>query len=261
MIENEMTAAAVRQLALDYACRTEDFTAKKNTVSVSKRLPGRRAFNDGDKADFFKMATFGGGAVASVSAEILAFTKDLFEKFDGKESAELFGGASVYLLNKKLADYGKTLGACKIYFLPKTPYKHTPRNGYIVKVCGEPEIRSELYKHKGFENALTYRSDGERRDKIAVCVFNGGTVAGMAGASNDSERFWQIGIDVKAEYRRKGLAADLVAALTREVFSRGAVPYYGTWAGNIASQRLALKCGYEPAWTEVEAVDADTVLP
>ena len=89
----------------------------------------------------------------------------------------------------------------------------------------------------------------------AVCAFNGSSIAGMAGASNDSQRFWQIGIDVRPEYRGKGLAADLVCSLTKEVFSLGAIPYYGTWAGNIASQNTALKCGYYPAWTEVIAFE------
>jgi predicted GNAT family acetyltransferase len=70
----------------------------------------------------------------------------------------------------------------------------------------------------------------------------------MAGASNDCAMMWQIGMDVLPGYRNKGLAAYLVNWLTLEVINRGYIPYYGTAASNIASQRVAHRAGYCPAW-------------
>jgi len=74
-------------------------------------------------------------------------------------------------------------------------------------------------------------------------------IIGMAGASADCEMMWQIGIDVLPDYRSKGLATALVARLAREILLRDKVPYYGTATGNIASQRVAYRAGFKPAWT------------
>ena len=59
---------------------------------------------------------------------------------------------------------------------------------------------------------------------------------------------WQIGMDILPEYRNNGLAAYLVNWLTLEILNREVVPYYGTASSNIASQRVAHRAGYLPAW-------------
>jgi RimJ/RimL family protein N-acetyltransferase len=252
MRTNELIEAAAYQLAHDYACAPGDFFADRGRVTAAKCLPGRRMFKK--EADFFKMASLGGCVVASVSAKMMTFTEELLSLFEKDEPSRLFQPAQLYLINKKLGEFGMTIGVNSVFYLPKTPYKFAARSGFNIRVFDENEIRSSLYEHQGFANALMYQQQAApRRDKVAVCAFNANNAVGMAGASSDSDRFWQIGIDVKPEYRGRGLAVDLVSALTREVFSMGAIPYYGTWAGNIASQNVALKCGYYPAWTEVVA--------
>ena len=45
----------------------------------------------------------------------------------------------------------------------------------------------------------------------------------------------------------------LTALLAREVERRGALPFYGTSMSHIASQRVALRAGFVPAWTELYA--------
>jgi predicted GNAT family acetyltransferase len=70
----------------------------------------------------------------------------------------------------------------------------------------------------------------------------------MAGASADCAELWQIGIDVLPEYRGKGIAAALVSKLAIEILKRGKVPYYGTSPCNIASQSVAHRAGFKPAW-------------
>ena len=64
---------------------------------------------------------------------------------------------------------------------------------------------------------------------------------------------WQVGIDVVEEYRGKGLGTALVSALSREIENQGKLPFYGTAAGNLASQRIAVGCGFVPAWIEAVA--------
>jgi len=75
-----------------------------------------------------------------------------------------------------------------------------------------------------------------------------GRIIGMAGASSDCAKMWQVGMDVIPEYRNRGLAVYLVNWLALEILNRGYVPYYGTSHSNIASQRVAHRAGYYPAW-------------
>lgn len=255
MFQNELIDLAAIQLAADYSCNAEDFFGDINRVTKSRLIEGYRTFLD--EPHFFKMATMGKAVIASVSDEMLPFMTDLFAKFDKSESSTLFDGIQMYVINQKLECFNKTAAQTKIYYLPSTPYHYIPKSGYDLRVFDEAEIQTILYQYKGFNNALMYDAKRERHDMVAVCAVNGRNIIGMAGASNDSERFWQIGIDVIPEYRGKGLAVELVSALTKEVFRHGAIPYYGTWGGNIASQNVARKCGYYPAWAELTAFDLE----
>ncbi len=258
MKRNELTELAAKQLAADYACNPGDFFGNISRVTKARFMEGYRAFKD--EPDFFKMATMGSAVIASVSDEMLSFTTDLFAKADKDNAVSLFDGLQLYALNKKLSYYNKAAGAARIYFLPETPYKFTPKSGYDIRVFDEAEIQTTLYQYRGFDNALMYSAKKERHDIVAVCAVNGRNIIGIAGASNDSGIFWQIGIDILPEFRGGGLASELVSALTQEVFMNGAVPYYGTWGGNIASQNVARKCGYYPAWSELYAFDIDSSI-
>lgn len=247
--KNDMIEAAAEQLAIDLACSPADFLKESNTTVFSKLLYGRRNFNT--EKDFFHLASFGNGTVASVDPQIQFFAEALLEKMDG---VKVFDAAGVYVINKELEKYGKVLAAFHQYYLPKTPYQYPASCDFKLEIYEGDQI-SALYEHKHFQEALLFRSEGERRDVLAVVAKNGDDIIGMAGASNDSERFWQIGIDVVKEFRQKGLATLLVSTLSHEILMRGAIPYYGTWWSNIASRNVALNCSYYPVWVEMYAID------
>jgi len=247
---NDMLEAAAFQLALDMGCDPQDFLKSSDTIVSSRLSPGRR--NIRPEKDFLRLATMGNGVVASISPEIFTFTKALLGEMN--ESIEVFDAKGVYFINKELEKYGKALGAFHQYYLPSAPYNYSEADGYKLEVFEGSDI-SKLYEYGKFPNALLYNTDQIRRDVLAVCLFNGSSIAGIAGASNDSERFWQIGIDIMPEYRNKGLATEIVSKITKEILMRGAIPYYGTWWSNIASRKVAKKCGYFPAWAETYAVD------
>ncbi|MEG0614631.1 MAG: GNAT family N-acetyltransferase [Oscillospiraceae bacterium] len=249
MLKNDMLDAVAEQLSLDLACSPADFEKSQNTVTFSKIMFGRRNFQD--EKDFFHIATFGDGAVASVDAKIFSFTENILSKIEG---IKLFDAQSVYVINQELEKYGKIISSFNQYYLPKTPYYFPENSGYKLELF-EGESISALYKYPEFQNALLYKNSGIRRDVIAICARNGDQIIGIAGASNDSDRMWQIGIDVNPSFRRKGLARILVSAITNEILMRGAVPYYGTWWSNIASMNVALTCGYYPAWSEMSAIN------
>lgn len=252
IFRNELITSAAAQLARDYCCSAEDFFSQKNKATLARIADGQRMFRA--DADFFKAAAMGQGAVISASNEMLEFSSELAKKYTG---AEIFDEKRIWLINRKLAEFNKAITVNSIFYLPATPYKYTARDGFRLRFYEEYEIARELYGVKGFNNALLYRDDKPRRDVLAVCALNGGSVVGMAGASNDSRKFWQIGIDVVPEFRGRGIGSELVSALTQAVFMHGAVPYYSTWSGNIASQNTARRAGYYPVWSEICASDIE----
>ena len=74
----------------------------------------------------------------------------------------------------------------------------------------------------------------------------------MAGASEDSDIMWQIGVNVLKEAKGKGVATTIVKALKNEILKRGKVPFYGTVESHIISQKVALKSGFYPVFAEVK---------
>lgn len=249
---NEFIASAAAQLARDYCCDPKDFLKNKNRVTLARFAEGQRRFKK--EPDFFRAATMGFGTVISASSEMLDFCRELTEKTSG---AEIFEQKKIWAINNVLANYNKAIGSASVYYLPRPKYRYIPANNFRTRLYEESEIISELYPVKGFSNALLYDAGNPRRDKLAVCAFNGEKIIGIAGASSDSPIMWQIGIDVLPEYRHMGVGSELVAALTQAVFMHGAVPYYGTWIGNIASQNTARKADYHPVWTEMFSFDIE----
>ena len=246
IIRNDMELAAAKQLSIDLSCTPQDFFKNENTVTVPAIRRGRRVFSD--MPYFFRAATMGMGAVICASPDIAEYTRVLAANTAG---TEIFTASVISALNRELFSHGYCIGLLNQYYVPAVPYRHSVRNeGFTLRVFDQNNI-DELFGYKGFDNALLYRTEGERRDIIAVCAFNSRRIMGMAGASSDSPTMAQIGIDVLPEFRGMGVGAALVAACTAEVLRSGYVPYYGTWSGNIISQRIAAKCGYRPAWCEM----------
>lgn len=84
-------------------------------------------------------------------------------------------------------------------------------------------------------------------------AYENGEIAGVAGASNDTDQIWQIGIDVVPEKQKHHVATDIVKIISNEVLKRDKIPYYGTAWSNIASKRVAINSGYKPVWVEMKA--------
>lgn len=249
--KNDMIEAAAEQLALDFSCKASDFLKEESTITAAKQMYGRRIFKE--IPDFFRAATFGNGTVLSISPEIYTFATAMISNIS---PLKIFDAEGIYIINKELEKYRMVLGAFHEYYLPHTPAKPAPPCRYQLEVVEEADI-SSLYGNSFFQNALLFQTNEERHDVLAVCAKNGNEIIGIAGASNDSPRFWQIGIDVLPKYRHEGVATALTSTLTSEVLMHGAIPYYGTWWSNIASRNTALSCGYYPVWSEMAAVPLD----
>ena len=133
-------------------------------------------------------------------------------------------------------------------FLPKT--KVELKNHYPTKWFYDKEIFC-FYGQKQFPNAISKSFNKNRPDKIVVCAYDGETIMGMAGCSEDAPKWYQIGVDVLPQYRNKGIATYLVILLKDKIIKQGNIPFYGTTLANYSSWNVALKSGFTPAWVEI----------
>jgi len=249
MTKQQIIKSAKEQMALDLACCLDDFNKEENTIVTYRQLRGRRVFKREDY--FMKIAAFGKGAVISADSVIHEWCRDFFSRHKG---IDCFEHPIMSEIDVELAKYGKKLGFLHEFYLPYPGFARVSNKVFDIKWFEREEIPS-LYGDKRFNNALLYDINSPRQDILAVASYDGDEITAMAGASMDSETMWQIGIDVMPEHREKGIAVYLVGLLTDEIIKRGAIPYYGTWAANIASRTIAQKCGYFPAWVEMYSVN------
>lgn len=249
MDKTQTIKMAMEQLALDLACAPDDFLRQENTIVTYKQLEGRRVFSAEDY--FIKIATFGRGAVVSANPKLQEWCKAFFGKYRG---IDCFEHPVMCEIDEELIKYGKKLDVIYELYLPYNNYEYHLNESIKVRWFERGEIPS-LYADTRFKNALLYDIHSHRPDVLAVAAYEGNQITGMAGASMDSRKLWQIGIDVLPEYRERGIAVHLVGLLAKEILARGCIPYYGTWCSNIASRNIAQKCGFFPAWVEMHAVD------
>lgn len=237
-----------KQLAIDYNCKIEDFDSGENVLNFSAKNEGRREYSE-DTA-FFSMATMGQNAVISADEKLHPFLRDFIKD---KKGFWLFERHNLFDIESELSKYGKTLFQTHHLFLPDIkPLNVKP--DFEIKWFEEKDI-GQFYGDKRFPNAFCEKYEPKRPDVLGVCAVLDGEIAGMAGCSADSKIMWQIGIDVMPKFRGRGIGAALVALLKEEIFKRGAIPFYGTGLANIYSQNIALKCGFYPAWVEIESLN------
>lgn len=216
-----------RRLEEIWCCETGAFDSDENVFSVSDET-------------FFEVATFGGNAVFRGSSQIIDWCSQEFESIP---ACDILDGDNLYKLDTMLRSLGKKLSGEHIRYLRLFPEKRVEKPaGFTYRLHSGDEVK-ELYIHKGFDNALNYRSD-----VIALVAYDGEEIAAMAGADNNMGDLWQIGIDTLPQYRKKGLGVYLVNVLAEEIEKLGKVAFYTTWSPNIASTRVALGAGFCPVW-------------
>jgi len=220
------------QLATDLNCTSNDLNGKKDSIffTIARENPGRRPFPRSEQ--HFEMLSMGRSIVISASRDILEIVKPLL---NGKDRDEAFSMPFVY-------GHG-------LYYLPDLAVIKPvdPPVGFLYEMIEQDDIPA-LYQYEGFRNAIQYDDNHPRPDILVMHAKKSNQIVGMAGASNDCSMMWQVGMDVLPECRNVGLAAYLANSLTLEILNRGYVPYYGTSSVNIASQRVAHRAGYYPAW-------------
>jgi hypothetical protein len=191
----------------------------------------------------------GKGVVVTCSADRLAWAK---ENLGGLERDEVFSA--------------RALARAQSFIELDDQVVHGPNLLHVCfpdslrEIAAPEEVRlseidsdgiAQLSSHDRFRHALGSRPRTDRPNVLVTTAVLGNTIVGVAAASADSDDLWQIGVDVLAPYRNRGIGKALVHRLTSAVCAHGKVPYYATLASNLSSRNVAHSVGYAPCWIEV----------
>ncbi len=242
--DNPARRIVMEQLAAECNCAPGDFEKDENVITLPGFDDRRRKFSD--RPFFFRMTTTGGNAVISADGRLHDW---LHEYTKSKAGHWLFEHTGLREIDRRLALYGKELYSTHHMFLPGGDSEPPPLKTQI-RWYEQEEIHP-FYGSGEFPNAFAKKYTPERPDMLGVAALEQGAIIGMAGCSADTPLLWQIGIDVMPACRGRGIGTALVSLLKAEILARGKVPYYGASLSNIYSWRIALKCGFYPAWIDV----------
>ena len=232
MTQKEMLFIVQSQLAIDLNCSVDDLNGEKDSIIFveAKENPGCRPFPR--KARYFEILSMGKSIVVSATPERLLIAKT---QMQGKNRDTVFSLPFIRGLY--------------LHFLPdvKKIKQMSPPIFFSFDLIQREEVVS-LFDVTKFNEAIIYDTKFPWQTDLAVLAKQDGEIVGVAGASKTCTKLWQIGIEVLPKYRNLGLASYLVNRLTFERLERGEIPSYDVIASNIASQRVAHRLGYFPAW-------------
>lgn len=203
-------------------CRPDDFE-KESTVFVE---------NNERKFPFLKICTMGQAVLVSASGTFLPKIQKLLEN---KSRDEIFENPFIY---------GQS-----IYYIPdfKTFEKIETDNNFQYELLEGEEIQ-KLNGISGFDNSLVFDQDGNTSTCIVFYAMKNHEIIALAGASKENEKMWELGVDVKFEYRKNGLGAILISNLADVILEKGVIPFYCASTTNISSQAVAHRSGFMPCF-------------
>ncbi len=242
-------AIARRQLALEFGVRPEDFIRPGLTLACPAFRPGARETLRKDPK--LMIACMGNSVVVAAQGPLRDVVEELGQKVNGLHRLVEF--PALKRLDAALSQEGRGLWGTEHFFLPNGPFKKFALPHDFTCRWYDQESIKAFYPNQRFPMALGAEYSPTRPDMIALAAMDGEKIAGVAGASADTGEMWQVGIDVEPEYQGRGLGKALVSALCWEIESQGKLPFYGTAVGNLASQAIAVSCGFVPAWIETDA--------
>ncbi len=243
MLDNrEIWRIAMAQSACDIGCEPEDFEKTEPVVVQSAIGQGARKYYQEPISCNF--VSYGGNIVASVKPDVREAAEEYIRRFP---FYHCFETPNALWLNERLAPLGHKLCFMAEYFLPDVGRLKRLECPYETKVLHLADF-ADLYTDE-WTNALT--ADRRDTDVLGVGAYDGETLIGLAACSADCDSMWQIGVDVRPEYRKRGVASALTSQLALEILRRGKVPFYCCAWSNIRSVRNAMTSGFVPAWVEL----------
>ena len=241
-IYHGMQAIVEEQFALDYNCQKNDFENKETLVTIAKKQLGQRRFEETE--NFFSILIYNGKLVITANEALESWCREILAK---KMTAEWGFEAQTLMINEKLREFGYQIDEAHVYFLP---FALNAEKGRQVEIIPKEDIPSYA-NDKRIEEAFEYEACKD--DEIGTVIRNeSGEILAVAGASSNSDKMWEIGID--SFETGKGYASKVVSRLAFEVWKLGRVPYYGTALSHLASQNVALRSGFLPAFCELRTI-------
>lgn len=250
MTNEQILDIALKQSAIDYNCKPDDFLKQENIITHSIKDPNARKcmplpFD-------CSLISYGNNIVAQTSERLKTLVESYINKYD---TAHAFETPHIYALNEKLSEFGLKVCFMAEYYLPDLERLKTLNCNYELRILHQDDFKN-LYTGE-WNNALCKKR--KELDILGVGAYDGNKLVGLAACSKDCEDMYQIGVDVLPQYRKQGIAAATTSTLATEILKLGKVPYYCTAWCNIKSVRNAIKCGFTPAWVEITASDIDFV--
>ncbi|MCM1040062.1 MAG: GNAT family N-acetyltransferase [Ruminococcus sp.] len=260
LTNKQILETAMKQSAVDLACKDTDFLEEKNVIVHSQKTPDCRKYLELPFG--CNLVSYGGNLVASVAPEV----EDIVASYIGKYSVEhCFETPNFHVLNDALEPLGMRICFMAEYFLPDLEYLTEPNVSAMREQVEKEGFTFRLLSGEDFAGLYTETWGNalcEKRkelDVLGVGVYEKERLIGLAACSADCETMWQIGVDVLPAYRRKGIACAMTGVLALEIMRRGKVPFYCAAWSNIKSVRNAIRAGFRPAWVEMTAKSAEFV--
>lgn len=203
----------------------------------------------------FAVLSFGNSVVVSASPTLLDAVVPIFA---GAGRDEVFGVDRLAAVSDVLLPHALRLVGPSLRLVcgrDSLRPRLTPEGFPVVVELDPPIERVRELGGVAWLNALDGQQIAGSLPTAALAVaYHGARVVGVAAATAEAARLWQIGIDVAADSRGRGVGAALTSALAGHVLAVGKVPWYGVAPANLRSLRTALAAGFRPAWLEVRTI-------
>ncbi len=244
-IENTLWEA----LALDFNCEAKDFVIPTKKVTENILVPGRRMYQP--EPAKFSLVSNGRSIIIHCDPKFIPFMEE-FLKDEAPEWVSGFRG--LLKIEQEISKFGETIRDMHAFYLPLADFPKAEVPGDIEITWYDEKEILQFKDREEFHHALGFN---ERfPDMVAVSAKIGGEIVAMAGASCDWEKLWQIGINVLPAGEGRSLGALLTCLLKEKLLDMGIVPFYGTAVSHFASQNVARKAGFYPAWMEAYSCQA-----
>lgn len=235
----KITRLLTEQFAIDYSCTVEDFSSKETLVT--ELCPNKQA-RWREETGILSVLSYRGKLVISAAPELIDWCRSVLAKHCSAEWC--FEAETLISIDRKIQEYGYEIDQAHLFFTPGSAIT-TP--GHTVQFLQGEEIAKLKYDER-IDEAFLFEDSIE--DVLGAAIYDDmGALLAVAGATANSERMWEMGLNSFVE--GKGYATSVLSALTREVLKQGKVPYSGTSLSHLASQKVSLRSGLIPTFCEL----------
>ncbi len=236
------------QLAVDLACTVDELKNDTNIFKVAERNENMRQSENLNLTHLHLICINNKMVARCPDERIIRWLEKEYTDFNA-----LWIGA--YHLTRKLDEglkqFGIRIALFDPFYIPDNYIKETDPNvlqSYSLKWYDKNELKV-FEGNKHFSEALLFYENAP--DMIAVTAQKDGEIVAMAAANADRPDMWQMGINVIDGYREHGIASALVLTLKNKIINMNILPYYSTAVSHIISQKVAIRAGFVPAFTEL----------